>query len=327
MKLLQFLLIFFLIGDLCAQIGAKSQQGKIHGNWISNDFGYQMSLLLNPDGTGELDDEAIRFTVQNNTLAITQDGEKTTYSFLLSGNSLTVSGGDLEQPITFKRSGGTPGSIAEMPGSANAAEANKLIGSWSNYGETITFKSGGECIYLGKTYPYVVSGNHITIESAQGNLIMAYAVNANQLTLTVNGQNLTYNKGNAASTQNVKTQSPGNGKLDQTLVGKWCYINVTSTNSGGSSTDECITINGDGTYSYYSERSMSANTNTFSAGTASQGSDAGTWWVAGDRIHYNSQTQGQGSYQLIKRNHPKTGDPMIVLDGTAYVTYFQKSPW
>jgi hypothetical protein len=72
---------------------------------------------------------------------------------------------------------------------------------------------------------------------------------------------------------------------------------------------------------------MSTNTNSFSGGTSSQNSDSGTWWVVGDRIHYNSQTQGQGSYQLIKRNHPKNGDPMIVLDGTSYVTYYQKAPW
>jgi hypothetical protein len=50
--------------------------------------------------------------------------------------------------------------------------------------------------------------------------------------------------------------------------------------------------------------------------------------VQGDRIYYNSQTQGQGSYRLEKRNHPKNvGDPMIVLDGEAYVTATLKAPW
>jgi hypothetical protein len=157
---------------------------------------------------------------------------------------------------------------------------------------------------------------------------MGYSIAGEQLILTVNGQNIAYSKGKATSTSSsAQNKTSGNHKLDLTLVGKWCYVNVTSTNSGGSSTDACITINGDGTYSYYSERSMSANTSTFSAGTASQNSDSGTWWVEGNRIHYNSPTQGQGSYELVKQNHPKNGDPMILLDGTAYVTYFQKSPW
>jgi hypothetical protein len=183
-------------------------------------------------------------------------------------------------------------------------------------------------MYQGQTYPYSVSGNQIVLQTTQGNFAMLYAMSGNQLTLTVNGQTLTYNKGKTSTTSPQPAQSAGNNKkLDLTLVGKWCYVNITTTNSGGTSTDECITINGDGTYSYYSERSMSANTNTFSAGTSSQNDDSGTWWVEGDRIYYNSQKQGQGSYQLIKRNHPRNGDPMIVLDGTTYVTYFQKSPW
>jgi hypothetical protein len=37
--------------------------------------------------------------------------------------------------------------------------------------------------------------------------------------------------------------------------------------------------------------------------------------------------QGSGSYVLEKRNHPKNNDPMIVLDGEPYVTYYQKPRW
>lgn len=325
MKILQTLFLFVLFsGHLQAQIGAKVQQGKIYGTWISTESGEQMKLILNADGTGQLDDEVIRFSTQANKLIVTVEGINTTYNFVMQGNTLTVSDGDLNEPITFTRNGASQNAGALAKSSA-APVANSLMGTWSNYGETITFNSG-ECIYLGQTYPYSVSGSNIIIQTNQGDLVMPYVVNAGQLTLTVNGQNFTYSKGKSNVPASA-AKPAGSGNLDLTLVGKWCYINVISTNSGGSSTDECITINADGTYSYYGERSMSANTATFSAGTASQSSDAGTWWVAGDRIHYNSQAQGQGSYQLIKRNHPKTGDPMIVLDGTSYVTYFQKSPW
>ncbi|HNR74896.1 MAG TPA: hypothetical protein PKM03_11750, partial [Cyclobacteriaceae bacterium] len=86
-------------------------------------------------------------------------------------------------------------------------------------------------------------------------------------------------------------------------------------------------LNANGTYQYAAERSMDTNTNSFYAGTSSQSNDQGTWWVQGDRIYYNSQVRGQGSYQLQKMNHPKTGDPMIVLDGEPYVTFYQKPRW
>jgi hypothetical protein len=111
------------------------------------------------------------------------------------------------------------------------------------------------------------------------------------------------------------------------LVGKWCYVNVNSTNSGGSSTSECITLYANGTYEYYSESSMSVNTNEYAGGTNNQSSDSGTWRVAGNTIIANSKTQGTKTYSLQKVNHPKNGDPMIVIDGRAYATYYQKKPW
>jgi hypothetical protein len=127
--------------------------------------------------------------------------------------------------------------------------------------------------------------------------------------------------------KSVAVPNTGKGTISQELVGKWCYVNVNSTYSGGSSSSTCFTLNADGSYEYYSESSRSVNTADMNGGISSQNSDRGTWTVQGDRIYYNSQTQGQGYYQFQKRNHPKNGDPMIVIDGEAYVTFYNKEPW
>jgi len=120
----------------------------------------------------------------------------------------------------------------------------------------------------------------------------------------------------------------GQGQVPQELVGKWCFVDVNNYNQGASSTSECLTLNADGTYQYESESSRSVNTPDYYGGTNSQGSDRGTWYVQGDRIYYNSQTQGQGSYRLEKRNHPvNVNDPMIVIDGRSFVTQYNKPPW
>ena len=176
-------------------------------------------------------------------------------------------------------------------------------------------------MYRGQLLQYVVAGNEITLQTSQGGFPMTYAVSDGKLTLTLNGQSFIYSKGGAKPTVNA------GGKIDQTMVGKWCYVNVYSTGGGGSSASECITLRGDGTFEYYSESSRSVNTSTVTGGTSSQNSDRGTWWVQGDRIYYNSQTQGQGSYQFVKRNHPKNNDPMIVLEGKTFVTSTIKDPW
>jgi hypothetical protein len=336
-KTLISITVIVLVTPAFAQIGAKIQQGdKITGIWQNTQFGYQMTLMLNENGTGEFDGESITYKAQAGKMQITQAGQTTSYSYSLQANSLTLSGGDLDAAITLTRSGSnqnTNGNQVVNQGtvtqpttgsSTNAA----LIGVWTGHGETIEFKSNGQCIYLGNAFQYQVSSGHITLITAQGNALIAYSVNGNQLNMTVNGQNFTYMKDGAtgANTSGANAIS-SSGKVAMELVGKWCWTNVNSTNSGGSSSSTCIVLNANGAYEYASERSMDTNTNAFWAGTSSQSNDAGIWWVEGDRIFYNSRTRGQGSYLLQKMNHPKTGDPMIVLDGEAYVTFFQKQPW
>lgn len=315
-----------------AQIGAKTQQASIIGIWQNSQFGYQMTLMLNADGSGEFDGEEIRYATQGNNLSIVQAGVTTVYTYVLQGNVLKLSGGDLEQSISFSKTGANQSNqvvVASQPTTAATSKQNapELLGVWSGNGETLEFKNNGQCIYLGSVFEYEVSQGHITLKTAQGNAMFAYTLQGNQLQLSANGKNLMYSRGTAGANNSNSAKNTGAGNISQELVGKWCWTNTTSTNSGGSSSSECIVLNANGTYEYASERSMDTNTNAFYAGTSSQGSDRGTWWVQADRIFYNSQTRGQGSYQLQKLNHPKTGDPMIVLDGEPYVTFYQKQPW
>jgi hypothetical protein len=323
LKILLFCLGVFHLAS--AQIGAK-MQSKIYGIWQNNQQGFQLMLILNPDGNGEFDGQTIQFKVQPKILAITAEGITTSYNYQLNGNSLTLSGGDLEGNVTFSRNGAEPNVPAppaprepEKIRSENHA-SNDLIGSWSGNGEVIEFKPDGKCAYLGNVFPYQVSQGYVTLTSGQGNVMFAYRVEGKQLTLTANGRNVIYTKseGNAAAPANTK------GTVPMELVGEWCYMNM-ATNS---QTSRCLTLNADGTYVYSTQSSRSVNTPDVYGGTASQGEHRGTWFVQGDRIYYNSPTQGQGSYRLEKRNHPKNvNDPMLVIEGEPYVTTTLRAPW
>lgn len=103
------------------------------------------------------------------------------------------------------------------------------------------------------------------------------------------------------------------------LCGKWVYY------SGGSgySSSRCLILHPNGSYEYYGESSTSGPNGS----TAGDSNDAGTWQLQGNQILANSQSQGPLQFTLILRNHPKTGDPMILLDGDAYVTATQRPPW
>lgn len=294
-----------------------------------------MTLMLNTDGTGEFDGESIQYTLQGNRLTMIIEGQSITYSYTLNGTTLNLSGGDLDGTISFNRAGSSPAqnnTVQQVqrniipPSDPNPPSIvnPSLLGLWSTQGETIEFKNNGQCIYLGNTFNYQATSNQVTLITSNGNVAFNYSINGNQLTISGNGGQVVYSKGAA---QNSSAPTTGKG-VAMELVGKWCWINVNSTNTGGSSSSRCIVLNADGTYTYQAERSMSVNTTDYYGGTASQSSDQGTWYVQGDRIFYNSQNSGQGSYRLEKRNHPKNvNDPMIVLDGEAYVTATMRQPW
>jgi hypothetical protein len=210
-------------------------------------------------------------------------------------------------------------------------DKEKFVGQWVSsdvgYSMMCNFKADGTGVVDGDVITWSVKPGILVIEMEGDRQSYNYTFNqtgfrvsGGDLDMPLNFKKVKSGSASTSSAQTTTTNSSGKN-LDQSLVGKWCYVNVASNYS--TSSEQCILVNANGTYEYFAERSTSGNNGS----TASQSNDAGTWWVEGDRVYYNSRNESEGSYQLIKRNHPKTGDPMIVLDGTAYVTFFKKSPW
>ena len=87
--------------------------------------------------------------------------------------------------------------------------------------------------------------------------------------------------------------------------------------------NRCFVLNSNGTYEYSSETSSSGQY----GGSASQEYDAGRWSATRTTLTAMSNRNGRMVYPIELKNHPKTGDPMIVVDGDAYVTAYQRRPW
>jgi hypothetical protein len=106
------------------------------------------------------------------------------------------------------------------------------------------------------------------------------------------------------------------------FVGKWCYMSsLSGTNSYMSS--RCFMLYENGTYEYSGESSSSGAYGS----TAGQSYDSGRWTATRSSLTAYSSKNGKTVYPIELRNHPKTGDPMIVVDGDAYVTATQRRPW
>lgn len=195
-----------------------------------------------------------------------------------------------------------------------------LVGTWKNKNATLQIKANGTMLINNVKYLYKASKDVITLTGNDGSAEIPYTLDGDSLTITYQEKKTGYERVKQSSDND---DNAGGGGVRRELVGKWCYLSSVTTNDGGRMSDRCITLRENGTYEYYAETTSSGD----NGGTYSQTSDNGTWSATEETITANSKSEGTHTYSLEKRNHPKTGDPMIILDGDAYVTYNQRNPW
>ncbi|MCB9245061.1 MAG: hypothetical protein H6606_01410 [Flavobacteriales bacterium] len=105
LKMLLWTLVFLLSQSVDAQIGQVLDQKKpdIAGTWIYNNYGYEVRLILLKDGSGEMAGLPFTYVTEGNVLSISGSSGTTKYKYGLSENTLTLSEGDLETPVSFQR--------------------------------------------------------------------------------------------------------------------------------------------------------------------------------------------------------------------------------
>ena len=343
------ILIYFLFSAVSyAQVGLSTNQqitDDLKGIWENNVSGEERILKLNEGGIGEYDGAELSYKVSGNQLSITVAGISSAYNFSLSNHRLILSGAGLVAPIKFFRK--KPGSPAEnaREGSLVPMQSaqNSLSGKWEGNNEVLEFRDDGIIIIQGISRSYSLAGNNLTIMGPNGTQTFPFHLESGFLTIDYNGQSQVYHRQGAAErpdhSGNQQTSGTpsgsitGKGIIARELVGKWCYVNVSAAQSGGVTSDECIVINGDGTYEYNFESSGSSTSadqygnQAFSSGTASEGTDRGTWRLDGSTLYVQSQSRGALSFTLEKMNHPQNGDPMIVIDGRTFVSYYPRPGW
>ncbi|MFN2517027.1 MAG: hypothetical protein ABR556_12535 [Pyrinomonadaceae bacterium] len=312
---------------------ASAQQGSgLSGSWQTKGSELVVRVTFNPDGTGALDGTPIKYSVRGTQLTVNEEGTINNYTFKLSGDELVVSGGDLDAPMTFVRQGTGKGlgrrqsqaGVDPQNGQKNSETEKKetgLVGRWQSSEDTVQLKDDGTAVLNIGTYRYAVKGNTITLANNEGAMQFPFELSGDTLRVMVDGRTVIYKRLHGGQSEESVGSAAGSNPAD--LSGKWCYMANVNSGSGGRISNRCFTLYANGTYEYYSETSSSGPI----ASSASQESDNGTWTATATSITRNSRSLGTETYPLEKRNHPKTGDPMLVIDGDAYVTYSPRSPW
>ena len=206
---------------------------------------------------------------------------------------------------------------------------NPLVGNWVAEGEgtKVEIRANGTLTIDGEEYAYKMKNSVINVFNEEGAMSFPYALSGDTLTVEFEGREIVYKRvkqgDKALDRSSNKAGDPQlGGSVMQALVGKWCYLSsLTGSNSYMSS--RCFVLNANGTYEYSAESSTSGAYGS----TAGQSYDAGRWSATTTTLTAFSNTHGKLVYSIELRNHPKTGDPMIVVDGDAYVTAYQKRPW
>ena len=86
--------------------GAGAQRGpRIEGTWQAETPDGPQTVIVRADSSASFGDETVRWRIVADSIFIALGDEWMIYNFAVRGRRLTLSGGDLEEPIELERVG------------------------------------------------------------------------------------------------------------------------------------------------------------------------------------------------------------------------------
>jgi hypothetical protein len=102
MRLLLLLGLLTLVG-----VGSAHAQRspRLDGTWRASTPDGPQTVIVRPDSSASFGDETVRWRVVADSIFLALGDEWMVYNFAVAGRKLTLSGGDLEEPIVLTRIG------------------------------------------------------------------------------------------------------------------------------------------------------------------------------------------------------------------------------
>jgi hypothetical protein len=311
--------------------GQGGDARELLGTWTAQG----MQFTFEPGGRMRYNDKTMDYRVNGNTLYCNnaQAGVNVTYQYEVSQGHLMLRYNG--NTIMLQKKGGGAGGQGNMA-SGSSGKKPGFLGSWvSNNNEHLTMMEGGRMTLEGYELTYTYDASTITVNAPAGKVVFSYTLNGNNFNVTNSGVTTYYKQAGNGGGGAQSSGGGARGNIDPTMVGRWGVMSSGGggyNSSGSYSSEEYFILNANGTYEYHSQSSRSVTgydqygDQTINGGTNGGGADQGTWSVKGNVLIANSRTRGVQQYPFQKRNN-KNGDPCIVIDGTEYVSYYQKAPW
>jgi hypothetical protein len=88
-----------------APAAAQSRPPRIAGTWRAETPEGPREVVIRPDSSASYGEETVRWRLVADTIYLAFGDEWVGYVVALKGDRMTVSGGDLEEPLTLRRTG------------------------------------------------------------------------------------------------------------------------------------------------------------------------------------------------------------------------------
>jgi hypothetical protein len=102
---MRFVLSFLMLVALPSVGVAQSGPPDLTGTWEAESPDGPVTIIVRPDSSASFGEEIVRWRVGADTVYLAIGGEWLAYNFALRGGTLTLSGGDLEEPIDLEKLG------------------------------------------------------------------------------------------------------------------------------------------------------------------------------------------------------------------------------
>lgn len=120
------LLLIALALGLGASTASAQRAPKLDGTWKAETPDGPQTVIVRADSSASFGDETVRWRIVADSIFIALGDEWMVYNFALRGRKLTLSGGDLEEPIELERVGpptARPDSVPVPPAPAMSRRA------------------------------------------------------------------------------------------------------------------------------------------------------------------------------------------------------------
>ncbi|MSR07403.1 MAG: hypothetical protein EXR93_10115 [Gemmatimonadetes bacterium] len=105
MKPCSFLAILSLGFSPATYAQAQTARAPLAGTWKAETPDGPRTVVIRADSSASYGDETVRWRMAGDSLHIAFGDEWMVYGYALKGTRLTLSGGDLDEPITLRRAG------------------------------------------------------------------------------------------------------------------------------------------------------------------------------------------------------------------------------